>query len=118
MKKNKWNRTSISRWHKETFPNNSTLQQRIKCDKEAAEYLQAQTYAERIGELADFYIANCVLAQRYSVSSGILSCMLVEDSPWWQDVMTAVQDKMEVNTQRSWKFEGGEWRHSDGTTGQ
>lgn len=59
MKKYTWTKATIARWNKQTFPSATTQEQRLKLLKEAQEYFQAQTYEERIQELADYYIVSC-----------------------------------------------------------
>ena len=67
MKKYKWTKTSIAVWNKEKLRENTTFEQRVKCDKEAAEYFTARGYSQRMEELADFYIANAGLGYRFGL---------------------------------------------------
>lgn len=111
MKKYKWNKTSIAVWNKKFFRENSAFEQRVKCDREAEEYLSSPNYIKRMEELADFYIANAGLGYRFGCASGKLVCRLLEDSPWWNDVNEAIQQKMEINQARKFIKKNGEWRH-------
>lgn len=118
MKKYKWNLRTIGLWNKETFPDENIRGQRLKCSREASEYFNAKTYNERIGELADFYIANAGLDGRFNEDGGRLVCELMRDLPNWDEINEAVQTKMEINLGRKWhKTHTGEWRHvSEETT--
>lgn len=111
MKNYKWTIKSISRWNKETFPDETTKGQRIKCMKEAKEYFYAETYKERIGELADFFIANAGLGGRFGDESGLLVCDIMKELRNWYEINEAVQEKMEINLTRKWKKIKGENRH-------
>lgn len=111
MKRVKWTKTTIAKWHQRTFRDCTTGEQRLKCSREAEEYFAAQTFGERMKELADFYIANSALGIRFSDASGALVCRILEDSPLWDKLCSEIQDKMEINSQRSWEKRNGEWRH-------
>ena len=111
MKKYKWTKTSIAVWNKEKLRENTTFEQRVKCDKEAAEYFTARGYSQRMEELADFYIANAGLGYRFGSAAGKLVCRLIEDSPWWREVNEVIQQKMEINQNRTFVKKDGEWRH-------
>lgn len=107
-----WNINTIANWNKKTFPVNNTRGQRIKCMLEAKEYLKAKSHADRIEELADFFIANAGLGGRFNDESGLLVCELIKDLDYWPEVNTAVQKKMQVNVGRTWyRTHKGEWRH-------
>lgn len=114
MKKYTWTKATIARWNKQTFPSATTQEQRLKLLKEAQEYFQAETYEERIHELADYYIASCALGFRFGDESGKLNCRLIEDLSNWGTINDEVQRKMDVNVRRSWMKYRGEWRHIDG----
>lgn len=111
MNNYKWTIFSIGKWNRETFPDTNAKEQRIKAVREAREYYEANTYDERIKELADFYIVNAGLAGRFTDEGGQLVCDLIRETPMWFEVNQAVQEKMEINSQRKWHKEDGEWRH-------
>lgn len=111
MKREKWTKTTIAKWHHRTFRDCTTSEQRLKCSREAQEYLEAASFDRRLKELADFYIANAALGYRFSDAAGMLVCRILEDSPLWTGISAEIQDKMEINCQRSWVKTKGEWRH-------
>ena len=116
MKKYAWTKATISRWNRKTFPSATTEEQRQKCRQEAREHLAAQTYEERVEELADYYIANGALGYRFGDECGKVNCRNIEDLPNWGTINEAVQRKMDINVRRSWMKYHGEWRHIDGKT--
>lgn len=114
MRRIKWHKKAIADWHKKTFPDCTTDEQRYKCRLEAREYFKASNFEERMSELADCYIANAALGERFHDCMGRLFCRMLEDSVWWDELQIYIHEKMEINSKRSWHKFKREWRHVEG----
>ena len=112
MNFNYWNEHTICRWNKKTFVDNTPRQQRRKCNIEAVEYYEATTKEEKIKELADVFIASAGAARRYGDKYAQLVCDLMRKLSIWPEINQAVQKKMFINLERTWKkTHTGEQRH-------
>lgn len=98
----------IIKWHKATFPDVDLKSQKLKFLEEYREYLESGD----IMELADMLIVNFVLISRFNFM-GFVDIIKAEALPFYQDVLKAVDLKMEINKKRKWHNVRGVYRHKE-----
>ncbi len=98
---------SIIEWHETTFPD-ATLKGQI--EKFMAEWREWEQDRD-ISELADMFIVACGIARFNSV--------LALDYFWeishigTEGLSEAINKKMEINRQRKWNFQNGQYQHKE-----
>lgn len=109
-----WNLTKIAKWHRQALCGCKVTQQRKKLHLECREYFDALkfgTYAAKLEELADVYIAAAALYMRFKDFSGWFVVQRIEKMKAWPEIADAVDAKMAVNVEREFVLIGDEWRH-------
>lgn len=99
----------IVNWHKTTFPDATENEQKIKFLEEYREYLESYD----INELADMYIVNAALTDRYNCTmfDSILSHEIQKFGNVVDSLIQAITHKMSINKQRKWHKVEGIYRH-------
>ena len=106
---------SIIDWHEITFPDATVRGQKEKYHKEFQEWCMSG--CKDISELADMVICAYGVA-RFSIvdalylfkdcideaSKAVITLGMLE---------TAIEKKMEINRQRKWNFENGQYQHKE-----
>lgn len=106
---------SIAEWHEKTFPDATLLGQREKFYKEKLEWY-ASGCAD-ITELADMFIVAAGMTRFAGIES--MFCMRSVDNELKDSIFAtialeeAVDKKMEINRQRKWNFENGQYQHKE-----
>lgn len=114
MAKTGWTKRMIADWHKEALPECTMQQQFTKANREAQEYLYAKHHDDKpakLEEMADVYIVWVVLACRYNIAMARLVCGWIEHFKDFDRIKQAVDEKMDINATRNFKWVHGEWRH-------
>lgn len=107
----RWNKTSITRWHRETFPECDVGSQRLKLAEESEEYYYAKGRTNKLEELADVYITASSLWMRYHDYAGKFILDMIEHFKIWGELQDAIDAKMDINVMRKWQMCSGNWRH-------
>ena len=105
---------SISEWSVQTFSDLTEYSQEKKLIEELIEYIKAKTEDERVKELSDVYIVASILKERFNNDLGFYAFREIY-TPSMTAVYKAVDDKMEINRSRVWKFIDGVWHHTEKT---
>lgn len=110
MDSKKWSNQAIVEWHIKTFPKATVGSQTAKLEEEIQEYFQNPC----LEEIADVYICATALGGRFQLD-GVQH--LIEQSCFGfypkKYVENAVENKMDVNESRSWKFANGLYHHEE-----
>lgn len=105
---------SISEWSVDVFPSLTEESQEKKLIEELLEYIKAKAEEERVKELSDVYIVASILKERFNNDLGFYAFRSIF-TPEMVAVYKAVDDKMEINRSRVWKFIDGVWHHTEKT---
>lgn len=105
----------IADWHTVTFKDADKTGQLLKLDEEFDEWLAETSNPEkRITELADCFIVAAALWFRYEAAIGMFTCRAIVKHCADADgaLYNAIQKKMTINFNRSWKKqENGSYHH-------
>jgi hypothetical protein len=111
MSKLYWGVRDIALWQARMFHATKRMQL-LKTRAEAIEYWEATDEKDRMDELADVFITLCYLAHVLKDPIAKLFIKILQQSPFWKELDTCVQRKMQINLGRKWyKTNTGEWRH-------
>lgn len=105
----------ISDWHTVTFKDADKAGQLLKLDEEFDEW-RAETadHEKRITELADCFIVASALWFRFEAAIGMFTCKAIVKhcSDADGELYDAIQKKMTINFNRSWKKQAnGSYHH-------
>ena len=94
----------IADWHTVTFKDADKSGQLLKLDEEFDEW-QAETAdpEKRITELADCFIVASALWFRFEAAIGMFTCKTIMIQFGNDELYDAIQKKMTINFNRSWK---------------
>lgn len=106
---------SIIEWHETTFPDATLEGQVEKFKKERQEWLDSNE--KDISELADMFIVACGIMRfgrtESAICFGCVGSFLRYSDFTDSDFRKAVDKKMEINRQRKWNFENGQYQHKE-----
>ena len=109
-----WLPSRIARWNYETFPMLTAVDQYKKLELELREAKEAKTFEDVVEEWADVWIVACSLFHRFHQLTGKIIMDYIRSKPEYKAIMTAVEEKMEINIKRKWHItEDGETRHEE-----
>ena len=103
----------IADWHEQTFPDADKTGQLLKLDEEFDEWGNADPYKE-LEELADCFIVAAALRYRYNAFIGLFTMRAIVKYMADADgeLYDAIQKKMTINFNRSWKKQAnGSYHH-------
>lgn len=103
---------TIIQWHKDTFPDATLEGQFSKFNEEKTEMMMA-IGTHRLEELADMYIVSCGIA-RFNYAMGLDRMLQTLNSLrnyTIQELLYAVESKMEINKKRKWQKSNGLYHH-------
>ena len=112
----KWTKEKIAEWSVKTFPSLTCEQQAEKLDLELDELMKAISPADRLEEKADVAIVLVILEVRFGCAwAGFcLACLLYGNGDEYANqILEAVDIKMDINAKRTWALINGEYRHID-----
>lgn len=108
----------IVSWHKKIFPEATEESQVLKLDEELKELKKASIDGDMNqvkNESIDVVIVSSVLKDRYSNAIGdvVFSSIMdkISSVADFNEVVVALENKLEINKKRKWTFENGVYRH-------
>lgn len=107
---------SIIEWHETTFPDATLEGQKVKFEKEQKEWFDSD--GQDLSELADMFIVACGIARFDSIVALDYFNSIYLSVTYWdpirnRDLQEAIDKKMEINRQRKWNFENGQYQHKE-----
>lgn len=105
----------IAVWHEQTFPDADKTGQLLKLDEEFDEWCaEMSDHEKQMAELADCFIVASALWFRFEAAIGMFTCKAIVKHCADADgeLYDAIQKKMTINFNRSWKKqENGSYHH-------
>lgn len=113
MKKYLWSKHKITQWSYGTFIGLTKESQLKKLEEELNEAADEHgvDIAKWRQEMADVSIVACILEERFHCPIGFAVNAWIETLPDYHLIMSARDEKMEINQTREWHFENGVFRH-------
>lgn len=115
MKKYNWSKYRIAQWSYKVFPNLTMESQLKKLEEELQE--AEKEYGVNLSrwrqEMADVSIVACILEERLNSRVGEAINQYIAKLPEYHLIMSARDEKMEINQVRIWGYEDGIYRHKE-----
>lgn len=98
--------------HKELFPLADLRGQLLKLEEELNEVETAETFSDKIEELADCIIC-CIGIYRFAPKTAqfIIKSIVSENNDNIVDIYDAVENKWKINLGRTWEYKNGRYHH-------